>query len=194
MRHLFITISLANTIYLSELTLPSFGNPCNNTFTSPMCFVKDHARIRGFHIHTCLRGATRSKDTTLRNRYIVDPFTVFMRPWKIRSRRWAARLKDEQKSATAWWMGRAWGEDDGAFSNRTPIFFEQQPRLARAQTMHSGFNKTATIRVKTAGLLRRPGEESGQETETQAAGGGGGKCGKRLRQRVVPAREWESGG
>lgn len=50
------------------------------------------------------------------------------------------------------------GEDEDHsgehFRNRAPIFFEQQPHLARARTMHSGFNKTATIRVKTVGLAR----------------------------------------
>lgn len=78
----------------------------------------------------------------------------------------------------------------GAFSNRAPIFFEQQRRLARARTMHSGFNKTATIRVKTARLVRaQRGIATGGRND-----GEGRKGGKGLRQRVVPAREWESGG
>lgn len=80
----------------------------------------------------------------------------------------------------------------GAFSNRAPIFFEQQRRLARARTMHSGFNKTATIRVKTARLVRA---QRGIATGGRNDGDGEGrKGGKGLRQRVVPAREWESGG
>lgn len=57
----------------------------------------------------------------------------------------------------------------GAFSNRAPIFFEQQRHLARARTMHSGFNKTATIRVKTARLVRA---QRGIATEAGTTGTG----------------------
>lgn len=60
-------------------------------------------------------------------------------------------LQDEQKSAAKGEKGGRGRGGGGAFSNRAPIFFEQQPRLARAQTMHSGFNKTATIRGKLRG-------------------------------------------
>lgn len=70
----------------------------------------------------------------------------------------------------------------GAFSNRAPIFFEQQRRLARARTMHSGFNKTATIRVKTARLVRAQ-----RGIATEAGDGEERDGGKGLRQRVVPA-------
>lgn len=73
--------------------------------------------------------------------------------------------------------------DGEHFRNRAPIFFEQQPRLARVRTMHSGFNKTATIRVKTAGLLRE--ESKGQKAGTREGRGLRGRVervyGKRLR-------------
>lgn len=53
-----------------------------------------------------------------------------------------------------------------------PIFFEQQRRLARARTMHSGFNKTATIRVKTARLVPRPARSSDRSEREEGRGHG----------------------
>jgi len=68
-----------------------------------------------------------------------------------------------------------WGGEH--FQNRAPIFFEQQPRLARARTMRSEFNKTATIRVKTA---EPPREEQGRKTGTAGGGGAGRGYGSEL--------------
>lgn len=90
-------------------------------------------------------------------------------------------------------------EDPGGehFRNRAPIFFEQQPRLARVRTMHSGFNKTATIRVKTAKAAIRRGGIVGTGGRNARGLAGGKETGIREEATVAElyrAREWESGG